>query len=133
MTSAGAPWVLTIGLHPRVLDYTKFPGLDEATLTARADASSAAIREAGFNTERCRIGMSPDEAEAEIRTLMAARSFNVVMIAAGLRTNLDYALLLERVVNVVTELAPGIRFCFNTSPEDTIDAVQRWVSPVSST
>jgi hypothetical protein len=26
---------------------------------------------------------------------------------------------------VLVEIAPGIRFCFNTSPETTIDALRR--------
>ena len=29
--------------------------------------------------------------------------------------------------NVLTEEAPGIRLCFNTTPEDTVEALRRWI------
>jgi hypothetical protein len=52
------------------------------------------------------------------------------MIGAGVRLAAEHTLLFERLVNVVVELVPGIRWCFNTSPETTIDALRRWVEPV---
>ncbi|MET8995919.1 hypothetical protein [Amycolatopsis sp. NPDC004169] len=41
----------------------------------------------------------------------------------------EHTLLFERVVNLLTRLVPGIVFCFNTSPETTIDALRRWALP----
>lgn len=38
-----------------------------------------------------------------------------------------HTLLFERIVNVLIEALPGIRLCFNTSPEETIDALKRWI------
>jgi hypothetical protein len=35
--------------------------------------------------------------------------------------------LFERLVNLINEISPGIAFCFNTSPETTVDAMRRWV------
>ncbi|MFJ9020320.1 hypothetical protein ACIRPU_10100 [Streptomyces sp. NPDC102259] len=29
--------------------------------------------------------------------------------------------------NLLTEEAPGIRLCFNTSPENTVEALRRWI------
>jgi hypothetical protein len=76
-TTSGTPTtVLSVGLHPSAIDYGRYPGLDEATMTARIDAGDAALR--------------------------------------------------ERLVNVINEVAPGISFCFNTSPESTIEALRRW-------
>jgi hypothetical protein len=49
-----------------------------------------------------------------------------VVIGAGLRMAEEYTLLFERVVNLLNELVPAIKFCFNTSPETTIDALRRW-------
>lgn len=121
--------ILSIGLHPSVLDYSKLPGLDEATLTARVEAGNAALRAEGFDAVPCQIGDDPGEAEAQIRKALADGPFGLVMIGAGLRANVGYTLLFERVVNVVAESAPGIRFCFNTSPETTVDALRRWVRP----
>lgn len=121
--------ILAIGLHPSALDYSKLPGLDEAALTARIEAGSAALRAAGFDAVPCQIGNDPDEAESQVRKALADGPFGLVMIGAGLRANIDYTLLFERILNAVVESSPGIRFCFNTSPETTVDALRRWVRP----
>ncbi|NUS43174.1 MAG: hypothetical protein HOQ24_05735 [Mycobacteriaceae bacterium] len=121
------PAALTIGLHPRSVDYSAFPDLDEAQLTARVAAANDALRNTEFEVTPCLLGASPDEAEAELRTLLADRRFDVVMIGGGIRAIPDHTELFERIVNTLVETAPGIRFCFNTSPETTIDALRRGV------
>jgi len=35
-------------------------------------------------------------------------------------------LLFEKLINLVHEHAPGAKICFNTTPADTAEAVQRW-------
>ncbi|WP_036507958.1 hypothetical protein, partial [Nocardia aobensis] len=116
---------LTIGLHPRALDYSRFPDLDEEQLTARVDAANAALRDTEFDITPCLVSASPDEAENEIRAALANRSFDLVMVGGAVRAVPEHTLLFERVVNLVAEAAPGIRFCFNTSPETTLDALRR--------
>ena len=37
-------------------------------------------------------------------------------------------MLFEKVVNLVHELAPDARICFNTTPADSVEAVRRWVA-----
>ncbi|WP_175647761.1 hypothetical protein [Streptomyces cyaneochromogenes] len=49
------------------------------------------------------------------------------MIGGGVRMLPENTLLFERLVNVLTEEAPGIRLCFNTTPEDTVEALRRWI------
>ncbi|MQY27102.1 ATP-binding protein [Nocardia aurantia] len=121
--------VLLIGLHPQSIDYSKLPGLDADIMTARVEAGNAALRKAGFDVVSCLLDGSPDDAETQLRKQAATERFNLVMIGAGIRAIPDYTLLFERIVNVLTEVAPGIRFCFNTSPETTINALERWISP----
>jgi hypothetical protein len=60
---------------------------------------------------------------------VSARPVQVVVIGAGLRMAEEYTLLFEHVVNLLVQLVPGIRFCFNTSPDTTIDALRRWARP----
>ncbi|MFG2555962.1 hypothetical protein ACGFWF_39425 [Streptomyces sp. NPDC048581] len=120
--------VLSIGLHPSALDYSRMPdGVDEAVLTARIDAANAALREAGFDAVPCLIGVSPDSAEATVRERLHEHTFGLAMIGGGVRMLPENTLLFERLVNVLTEEAPGIRLCFNTSPEDTVEALRRWI------
>ncbi|WP_280236030.1 hypothetical protein [Nocardia cyriacigeorgica] len=129
--SSGVNTVLSIGLGPAALDYSRIPGLDQATLTARIAAGEAALREAGFDFVSCQVPADPDAAEARIRAC-AAEPFGVAMIGAGVRMAPEYTLLFERLVNVVNDISPGVKFCFNTSPESTIDALRRWVQPSKS-
>ncbi|WP_218026898.1 hypothetical protein [Nocardia vaccinii] len=121
--------ILMIGLQPNALDYSKHPGLDEATLTARIEAGNAALRAAGFGAVSCQIPADPAQAETQIREHLADGPFDLVMIGAGVRVDITYTLLFERIINVVAEAAPGIRFCFNTAPENTGDTLSRWVTP----
>ncbi len=51
------------------------------------------------------------------------------MIGAGLREPRERLLLFEKMLNLVHSLAPQARICFNTTPADTAEAVQRWVDP----
>ncbi len=124
--------VLSIGLAPSAIDYSRYPDLDEATFTARIEAGENALRAAGFDLVSCQVPADPDAAEAKLRESAAGSSFRVAMIGAGVRMAPEHTLLFERLVNVVTEIDPGIRLCFNTSPETTIDALRRWVQPVES-
>ncbi|MBT2230225.1 hypothetical protein [Nonomuraea sp. NEAU-A123] len=119
--------ILTIGLHPSAIDYTEHPGLDEATLTARIERGDAALRAAGFDAVSCLIGTDPDEAEKTIRERLSEGPFGVAMIGGGVRMVPEHTLLFERLINVLVTTTPGIRFCFNTTPETTVDAIRRWI------
>ncbi|MEU4311062.1 hypothetical protein [Nocardia sp. NPDC024068] len=127
--TSGATTVLSIGLHPSALDYSRLPGLDEEILAARIAAGDRALHDAGFDVVSCLLPADPDAAETALRGCAAEKPFAVVMIGAGLRVSPEHTLLFERVVNVVGALSPGVKYCFNTSPESTIDALRRWVLP----
>jgi hypothetical protein len=122
--------VLSIGLHPRSLDYSTMPGgLDEAALTARIEQGNAALRDAGFNVVLCQIGTSPDIAEQLIRDAFDGASFGLAMIGGGIRMMPEHTELFERIVNVLHQVSPGIRMCFNTAPDNTVHALRRWIAP----
>lgn len=121
--------VLSLGLHPGAVDLSRHPAITQEMLAARIAAGEAAMREAGFDIVPCQVPADLDEAEKKVRECLASRPVQVVMIGAGLRMAGEHTLLFERLVNLVYELAPGIVFCFNTSPETTIDALRRWARP----
>ena len=56
---------------------------------------------------------------------LARRGFDCVMIGAGLRA--PPLLLFEKIVNLIHEQAPGTKICFNSTPADTVEVVQRRV------
>lgn len=121
--------VLLIGLDPKVLDYSLFPGLDEDALRASLPAALADTIAAGFAAEWCLTDSVWESAEAMIRARLAARTFAAVVIGAGIRTAPPHFLLFERIVNLVHAAAPSAKLCFNTSPNTTADAVLRWLAP----
>jgi hypothetical protein len=51
---------------------------------------------------------------------------SIATIGAGIRALPEHTLLFERIINAVYQHAPAARLCFNTNPNDTVEAVQRW-------
>ncbi len=122
--------VISIGLHPRVLDYTTLPdGVDEASLTARIERGNAGLREAGFDVLLCQVDTAPDAAEEQVRAQLRRAQFGLAMVGGGIRMIPEHTELFERIVNVLHEVSPGIRLCFNTAPDNTVDALRRWIAP----
>ena len=58
---------------------------------------------------------------------LSRKTFDCVLIGAGVRLDPEHFLLFEKLINVVHEYAPKAKICFNTSPGDTAAAVMRWV------
>ncbi|MBZ5713843.1 hypothetical protein [Nannocystis pusilla] len=121
--------VLIVGLAPKFVDFSQFPGLDEAKLTARLQAAEQAVVAAGFDVTWCLTDVAWERVEPLLRERLAAGEFAAIMIGAGIRMPPPLLLLFERIVNLVHEAAPRARLCFNTSPETTAAAVLRWVRP----
>lgn len=82
----------------------------------------------GFDVTSCLI--DPGEtAEAVATKALTLQNFDCVVIGAGLRLPGEHLLLFEKIINLVHRLAPKAGICFNTTPADTAEAVQRWTSP----
>lgn len=120
--------VLMIGLLPEVVDLTPFPELTPAKLAAGLAAQEKQLCDLGFDARWCLVDLGVT-AEAVAREALQQKAWDVVLVGAGVRTNPAYLVLFERLLNAAHELAPGARICFNTRPDDTRDAVLRWVSP----
>ena len=116
--------VLAIGIDPAFVDFTTLPGLTPELVRNHIDAELDRVRAAGFDIEGCLIDLG-ETAEATIVAALKKRSFDCVMIGAGLREPAAHLLLFEMVVNLVHRLAPNAGICFNRNPADTLDAVQR--------
>lgn len=116
--------VLMMGLHPDVVDYSKWPGLSPDGLRAGAETEIARLSAAGHTGEILWLG-DLDGAEAEVATALETGAFAVVLIGAGVRKDDDHFLLFERLVNVIHARAPTARMAFNSGPGDTADAVER--------
>jgi hypothetical protein len=60
---------------------------------------------------------------------MASANYACVVIGAGIRLPPKGLALFEAVVNAVHRAAPAAVIAFNTVPEDSADAVARWLPP----
>ena len=127
-TSSRKP-VLLIGLDPKAVDFTQTPGLDEAKLSAFLKAGLDEIVAAGFDAEWCLTDHVWESAEAMVSAKLAEKRYAAIMIGAGIRAIPAHFLLFERIINLVHEGAPGAKLCFNTSPDNPLAALLRWVKP----
>jgi hypothetical protein len=85
------------------------------------------VRALGYEVESCLVDDGAT-AEAVAARRLDAKSFDCVVIGAGLRDE-RHLLLFEKLLNVVHARAPKAKICFNTTPSDTAEAVQRWMAP----
>jgi hypothetical protein len=83
------------------------------------------IRGLGYEVVSCLVDLG-NTAEVVLRDQLRKRNFDCVMIGAGLRAP-DQLLLFEKLLNIVHAEAPSAKICFNTTPTDSAEAVQRWV------
>ncbi len=119
------PAVLALGLDPAFVNPKAMGGLSPAIVRAFIDAQLDRVRVLGYELESCLVDLG-DTAEAVLTDQLRKRDFDCVLIGAGLRAD-EQLRLFEKLLNVVHALAPRAKICFNTSPEDSGEAVQRWV------
>jgi hypothetical protein len=120
--------VLAIGLDPRFADLETISQFTPELIRSYIEAEIARVRQLGFDAKICLI--APGEtAEAEIEAALQSGNFSCVVIGAGLRQPPEHLLLFEKTINLVHRLAPDASIAFNSTPADTVQAVQRWVQP----
>ena len=121
--------VLLLGLDPDIVDYSKspVPGLTAAKVRAAVEADSAKLQSLGYSVKSLYVD-DGKTAEAALTNALEIGEYDCIMIGAGLRIVSPYFLLFEKLINVIHQHAPAsTKLCFNTTPMDTADAVQRWV------
>jgi hypothetical protein len=104
------------------------PRFTPEVIRAYIDTEIARVRALGLEVKACLITPGAS-AEAEVEAALRAGNFACVVIGAGLREPPEHLLLFEKILNLVHRLAPHARIAFNTTPADTAEAVQRWVTP----
>src|SRR6185503_4388500 len=70
----------------------------------------------------------PDEtAGPTVERQLASKSYDCVVIGAGIRLPPRGLALFEAIINAVHKAAPGAAIAFNTRPDDSADAAARWL------
>ena len=123
--------VLIVGLEPELIDFSSpdfaaFPGLNAAKVRSALEADAAKLKSLGYEAEMCLTDFGAT-AEATLRDHLRRQRFDCVLIGAGVRAVPSNLLLFEKLINVVHNSAPHAKICFNTKPDDTAAAIQRWI------
>lgn len=117
--------VLALGLDPQFVDLSTMPGLTPELVRAYLDQQIDRIRALGYKVESCLVDRG-ETAESVVDLALETRTFDCVLIGAGLRGP-NNLLLFEKLINLIHQKAPVTKICFNSSPADSAEAVQRWV------
>jgi hypothetical protein len=117
--------VLALGLDPAFADFTQLPGLTPDLIRSFIHSQVERLRDLGYEVDSCLVDLG-ETAEAVAAQHLGSRRFDCVMIGAGLRAP-PHLLLFEKLINLIHERAPNAKICFNTTPADTAEAVQRWI------
>ena len=120
--------VLLIGYDPKAVDFSDPglpPGLDAAKIQAGIDLAMQQMRDRGWQADHCLV--RPDqEAGPTIERQLRSATYDCVVIGGGVRLS-KYLEVFEVAVNAVHKGAPGAAIAFNTRPENSAEAVERWV------
>ncbi len=122
----GKKKVALVGWNPDVVDYTKWPELTPEKLRAALEGDRDKLISLGYEADWLYIDIA-DTAYDVVADALKHKSYDCVLIGAGVRVDQDHFLVFERLVNAVHHHAPQASICFNTNPSDTAEAVQRWV------
>jgi hypothetical protein len=121
--------VLFVGQQPETVNFAD-PALPQGTTAEKIHAGITVamkqMADRGWRADLCLI--KPDEtAAAEVERTLAAQAYDCVVIGAGIRLPPPSLSMFEAVINAVHRAAPGAVIAFNTRPEDSADAVARWL------
>jgi hypothetical protein len=117
--------VLALGLDPQFVEFKETPQFTPELVRAFIDSQLARVRALGYEVDSCLLDLGETAAEVVAQRL-AGQSFDCVLIGAGLRSA-EQVLLFEKLLNLVHARAPNAKICFNSTPADSAEAVQRWI------
>ena len=121
--------ILLVGYDPETVDFSDPalpPGMTAEKIRAGIAVALKQFAERGWEGD---VGLiRPDEtAGPAVERHLASKSYDCVVIGAGVRLPPRGLALFEAVINAVHKAAPGAAIAFNTRPEDSADAAARWL------
>ncbi|MGE5302550.1 MAG: hypothetical protein ACM3TN_04430 [Alphaproteobacteria bacterium] len=121
--------VLLVGYDPETVDFSDPalpPGMSVEKVRAGVAVALNRFAERGWEAD---VGyIRPDEtAGPMVERQLASKSYDCVVIGAGVRLPPRRLAVFEAVINAVHKAAPGAVIALNTRPEDSADAAARWL------
>ena len=119
--------VLIIGEDPDRVDFSDPatpPGMDAGKIRAGLEAALAQLRARGREADLV-LTTTEQAAAGEVAAALAAKTYDCVVVGAGLRIVPGMTRIFEAIMNVVHERAPQARLAFNLGPEQSAEAAER--------
>ncbi|MEU8269602.1 hypothetical protein AB0B89_20890 [Sphaerisporangium sp. NPDC049002] len=113
--------VLVIGLDP-----AKLQDWDPEPIQAAIARGQARFGDHGLEADWCLVALD-ENPEGVIVEALTREDYACVVIGGGIRKHEPLLEFFEKVVNLVRQHTPGAAIAFNSSPEDCVDAAQRWL------
>jgi hypothetical protein len=125
--------ILFVGYDPETVDFSDPalpPGMTAEKIHAGIAVAMKRFAEHGWEAD---LGLIPRDETAgpAVERQLASKTYDCVVIGAGVRLPPRGLALFEAVINAVHKAAPNAVIAFNTRPEDSADAAARWL-PVGS-
>jgi hypothetical protein len=121
--------VVLVGYDPETVDFSDPalpPGMTAEKVHAGIQVALRQFASHGWEGDLCFI--RPDEtAGPAVEGQLASKSYDCVVIGAGVRLPPQRLAVFEAVINAVLRAAPGTPIAFNTRPDDSADAAARWL------
>ena len=122
--------ILLVGYDPETVDFSDPalpPGMTAEKIRAGIEVAMMQFALRGWQAD---LGfIRPDEtAGPTVERQLASASYDCVVIGAGVRLPPRRLAVFEAVINAVHKSAPGAAIAFNSRPEDSADAAERWLS-----
>ncbi|HLP13236.1 MAG TPA: SGNH/GDSL hydrolase family protein [Flavobacteriales bacterium] len=121
--------VLIVGIDPFLIDFSlpefgAFPGMTANKVEMGINGAITQLNQKGYIADKCWLDFGTTAGEILERKLTQLDP-GIVLIGAGIRVPAATFELFEQLINVVHAHAPKAKICFNTSPADTVMAVER--------
>ena len=121
--------VALVGYDPETVDFSDPalpPGMNAEKIRAGIEVARQKFAEHGWEADVVLI--RPDEtAGPTVESRLASKSYDCVVIGAGIRLPPQRVEVFEAVINAVHRAAPRAPIAFNTRPEDSAQAAARWL------
>ena len=121
--------VVLVGYDPETVDFSDPalpPGTNAEKIRAGIEVARQHFAERGWEADF--VFIRPDEtAGPTVESRLASKSYDCVVIGAGIRLPPRRVEVFEAVINAVHRAAPRTPIAFNTRPEDSAQAAARWL------
>jgi hypothetical protein len=126
--------VALLGIDPFQIDfsnpgYSHFAHIGAEGIKSLLEKDKTKLISLGFDTELIFTAIDALAARPNVKKALESRSWDCILIGNGIRSIPSNFLLFEMLINMIVEFAPHAKVCFNTKPDDSVDAVLRWVRP----